>query len=153
MPDQTTTMDVTVWGFPFDIDETLIAADPDEIRTQIAEYERGEREEFDLVVEFPDDFTGEVMRAMAAIPPGETRTYGDLAESIDSSAVAVGQACGRNPVPLVVPCHRVVGADSLGGFSGGGDDGLAAKEALLEHEGALEPRSEWGSLRSDDPMR
>lgn len=146
-------MNVTVWGFPFEIDETLIAAGPEEIRIQIAEYERGERREFDLDVEFPETFTGEVMREMAAIPYGETRTYGEIAEAIDSSPVAVGQACGRNPVPLVVPCHRVVGADSLGGFSGGGENGLAAKEALLEREGALEPRSEWGCLQSDDPKR
>ncbi|MFT4891177.1 MAG: methylated-DNA-[protein]-cysteine S-methyltransferase [Halobacteriales archaeon] len=146
-------MDVTVRGYPFEIDETLIAADPGKIRTQVAEYERGERDQFDLDVEFPDDFTGRVMREMATIPHGETRTYGEIADAIDSSAVAVGQACGRNPVPLVVPCHRVVAADSLGGFSGGGENGLAAKEALLEHEGALEPRSEWGSLRSDDPTR
>lgn len=146
-------MDVTVRGYPFDIDETLIAADPGEIRSQVAEYERGEREAFDLDVEFPDDFTGRVMQAMTAIPYGEIRTYGEIADAIDSSAVAVGQACGRNPVPLVVPCHRVVAADSLGGFSGGGENGLAAKEALLEHEGALDSRSEWGSLPSDDPSR
>ena len=135
-------MDVTVWGYPLEIDETLVAAGPEEIQVQIDEYERGERREFDLTVEFPENFTGEVMRAMAAIPYGETRTYGDLADAIDSSAVAVGQACGRNPVPLVVPCHRVVAADSLGGFSGGGENGLSAKEALLEHEGAIDPTTD-----------
>ncbi|MFQ3294416.1 MAG: methylated-DNA-[protein]-cysteine S-methyltransferase [Halobacteriales archaeon] len=146
-------MDVTVWGYPLEIDEGLVTANRDEIRTQIDEYERGDRDEFDLEVQFPDDFTGRVMRAMAAIPYGETRTYGEIAEAVDSSAVAVGQACGRNPVPVVVPCHRVVAADSLGGFSGGGDRGTAAKAAFLEHEGAIEKRSEWGSLQSDDPRR
>jgi methylated-DNA-[protein]-cysteine S-methyltransferase len=133
-------MDVTVRGYPFEIDADLVAAAPDEIRAQVAEYERGDRDEFDLEVEFPDDFTGEVMGAMAAIPYGETRTYGEIAESIDSSAVAVGQACGRNPVPIVVPCHRVVGVDSLGGFSGGGGRGREAKAALLDHEDALASR-------------
>ena len=83
-------------------------------------------------VDFPASFTGRVMRAMAEIPYGETRTYGDLATVIETSAVAVGGACGRNPLPLVVPCHRVVGAGSLGGFSAAG--GVPAKEALLAHE-------------------
>ncbi|WP_235063395.1 methylated-DNA--[protein]-cysteine S-methyltransferase [Candidatus Halobonum tyrrellensis] len=101
---------------------------------QAAEYADGDRRAFDLRVRFPDGFTGEVMRAMAAIPYGETRTYGDLAAALDSSAVAVGGACGRNPLPLVVPCHRVVGADSLGGFSA--DGGVRLKRALLAHERA-----------------
>jgi methylated-DNA-[protein]-cysteine S-methyltransferase len=73
------------------------------------------------------------MAAMAAIPYGETSTYGDLAQELDTAPVAVGTACSRNPVPLVVPCHRVVGVDSLGGYSAG--DGLALKERLLELEG------------------
>jgi methylated-DNA-[protein]-cysteine S-methyltransferase len=72
------------------------------------------------------------MDAMAAIPYGETRTYGDLAADLDTSPVAVGGACGRNPVPLVVPCHRVVGHDGLGGFSAEG--GVDLKRALLAHE-------------------
>jgi len=74
------------------------------------------------------------MDAMAAIPYGETRTYGELAVELDTAAVAVGQACGRNPVPIVVPCHRVVGANSLGGYSAEG--GPELKERLL----ALEER-------------
>jgi len=77
------------------------------------------------------------MRAMAAIPSGETRTYGDLADSLDTAPVAVGGACGRNPVPLAVPCHRVVGATTLGGFSLDCQRPLAVKRRLLEHEGAL----------------
>jgi len=68
------------------------------------------------------------MEAMAAIPHGETRTYGDLG----TAPAAIGSACGRNPVPVIVPCHRVVGAGSLGGFSAGG--GVEAKRALLDHE-------------------
>jgi methylated-DNA-[protein]-cysteine S-methyltransferase len=121
-----------VLGYAFDLDESRVDASADEIRRQVREYERGDRRDFSLSVDFPDSFTGRVMRAMAAVPYGETRTYGDLARTIDTSAVAVGGACGRNPLPLVVPCHRVVGVDSPGGFSAAG--GVAAKEALLAHE-------------------
>jgi len=72
------------------------------------------------------------MRAMREIPYGETRTYGDLAENLESGAVAVGQACGSNPLPIVVPCHRVVGSDGYGGFSAEG--GVDAKRRLLAFE-------------------
>lgn len=80
-----------------------------------------------------------VWEAMCAIPAGETRTYGELAKSIGSSARAVGGACGANPIPIVVPCHRVVGANgSLGGFMGARQEGfeLSIKRWLLAHEGA-----------------
>ena len=80
-----------------------------------------------------------VWEAMQAIPAGETRTYGELARAIGSSARAVGGACGANPLPLVVPCHRVVGAGgALGGFMGAREEGfeLAIKRWLLAHEGA-----------------
>jgi len=127
-------MNVTYDGVSLELDETLVDATQTEIRRQIAEYERGERREFDLDVSIPDSFTGDVMTAMAEIPYGEVRTYGDLAEVVDSSPVAVGQACGRNPVPIVVPCHRVVGADSLGGFSAGGDENMSLKQSLLTGE-------------------
>ena len=80
-----------------------------------------------------------VWEAMLAIPAGETRTYGELAHSIGSSARAVGGACGANPIPIVVPCHRVVGAGgALGGFMGAREEGfeLSIKRWLLAHEGA-----------------
>jgi methylated-DNA-[protein]-cysteine S-methyltransferase len=125
-------MRVTVFGFAFDLDETLVAVAPDDLRRAVAAYERGERRDVPVPVSYPEGFTGRVMRAMAAIPPGETRSYGTLAGDLDTSAVAVGAACGRNPLPLVVPCHRVVGSDSVGGFSAAG--GVAAKRALLAHE-------------------
>jgi methylated-DNA-[protein]-cysteine S-methyltransferase len=76
---------------------------------------------------------------MQSIPAGETRTYGELAKAIGSSARAVGGACGANPIPLVVPCHRVVGAGgSLGGFMGAREEGfeLMIKRWLLAHEAA-----------------
>lgn len=116
----------------FEVDESLVSRSPAELRRQATEYAAGERATFDLSVDFPDDFTGRVMRAMAAIPYGETRTYGELAAGLETSAVAVGGACGRNPLPLFVPCHRVVGADSLGGYSAAG--GVDCKRRLLDHE-------------------
>jgi len=76
-----------------------------------------------------------VWQAMCAIPRGETRSYGELAAALQSSAQAVGQACGANPIPIVIPCHRVVGKTGLGGFmhhSGG--YALDIKRWLLAHE-------------------
>lgn len=129
-------MDVELWGYAVGIDAEYVDGSEAEIRRQTAEYERGERTDFDLDVRFPDGFTGQVMRAMAAIPAGETRTYGALASDLDTAARAVGGACGRNPAPLVVPCHRVVGADGLVGYSA--DGGLDLKRRLLAHEGAID---------------
>ena len=125
-----------VFGWPLDVDLGHLDLDPDALRRQVAEYVAGERRAFDADVAVPDSFTGRVMRAMLAIPFGETRTYGELAADLDSAPRAVGGACGRNPVPLVVPCHRVVRADGgLGGYSSPG--GVALKRRLLEHEAAV----------------
>jgi methylated-DNA-[protein]-cysteine S-methyltransferase len=131
---------VEVLGGTLTLDAAYLDAPTERVREQAAEYAAGERTAFDVPVSFPDSFTGEVMRAMAAIPYGETRTYGDLARELGTSPIAVGGGCGRNPVPLVVPCHRVVGADGLRGFSS--DGGVDQKRALLEHEGALAPAVE-----------
>ncbi len=80
---------------------------------------------------------------LQTIPPGETRTYGELALSLGSSARAVGQACRANPCPIVIPCHRVVGRNGLGGFSGGRcRRRLAIKRWLLRHEGWSDGRLE-----------
>jgi methylated-DNA-[protein]-cysteine S-methyltransferase len=81
-----------------------------------------------------------VWEAMQRIPAGRTRTYGELAEELRSSARAVGGACGANPLPVVVPCHRVIAAGrAIGGFMGAKTEGfeLGIKRWLLEHEGAL----------------
>jgi methylated-DNA-[protein]-cysteine S-methyltransferase len=81
-----------------------------------------------------------VWEAMQRIPAGATRTYGDLARELGTSARAVGGACGANPIPLVVPCHRVIAAGgAIGGFMGERGEGfeLNIKRWLLEHEGAL----------------
>jgi methylated-DNA-[protein]-cysteine S-methyltransferase len=80
-------------------------------------------------------FESRVWSAMQLIPFGETRSYGDLASAVGSAPRAVGGACGRNPIPIVIPCHRVLARGGLGGYSGAG--GLATKQRLLALEGAL----------------
>ena len=129
-------MKVELWEYAVELDDGYVTDSEAEIRRQAGEFERGERMEFDLDVRFPDDFTGQVMQAMAEIPAGKTRTYGELAGDLDSAPRAIGGACGRNPVPLVVPCHRVVGANGLTGYSA--DGGIDLKHRLLVHEGAIE---------------
>ncbi|MCX7193595.1 MAG: methylated-DNA--[protein]-cysteine S-methyltransferase [Proteobacteria bacterium] len=77
-----------------------------------------------------------VWQAMLAIPRGQTRSYGELATELHSCAQAVGQACGANPIPIIIPCHRVVGRAGLGGFmKSTGDTTLTIKRWLLAHEG------------------
>lgn len=113
-------------------DETPVLA---EARAQLGEYFDGKRQSFDLPLFVSgSDFQRQVCAAMSAIPFGETRTYGDIARDLGVPAQAVGQACGGNPIPVIIPCHRVLGANSLGGFSGEG--GVETKVALLRHEGA-----------------
>jgi methylated-DNA-[protein]-cysteine S-methyltransferase len=82
-------------------------------------------------------FRQRVWRAIAAIEPGTTRSYGDIARDLDSGARAVGQAVGDNPLPIVIPCHRVLAADGgLGGFMHGRTGfSLDIKRWLLRHEG------------------
>lgn len=80
-------------------------------------------------------FQQRVWAALRAIPVGETRRYGDLARQLDSAPRAIGGACRANPIPLVVPCHRVVAARGDGGFMGGVEGtALAVKRWLLQHE-------------------
>ncbi len=82
------------------------------------------------------EFERRVWMALRRIPAGTTVTYGTLAIRLGSSARAVGRACGSNPVPIVIPCHRVVAASGLGGYMGAGERGLAIKRWLLDHERA-----------------
>ena len=89
-------------------------------------------------------FQKRVYAAMQRIPFGGMRSYGELAAELGSAARAVGGACGSNPLPIVIPCHRVVAAGGgLGGFSGGA--GASTKTWLLHHEGAL-PRRQLALL-------
>ena len=95
---------------------------------------------FDLPVDSNGTpFEERVWAAIRGIPAGQVRTYGAIAKSLKSMPRAIGGACGRNPLPLIIPCHRVVAAGGgLGGFMRGRDDlPLAIKRWLLQHEGAL----------------
>lgn len=102
---------------------------------QIDDYIAGDRSDFDIDLDLVGtDFQVEVWHALSAIPYGETRAYGELADELHRSgaARAVGAATGRNPVSIIVPCHRLVASSGkLTGFAGG----LDAKKWLLEHEG------------------
>jgi methylated-DNA-[protein]-cysteine S-methyltransferase len=108
-------------------------------RTQIEEYFRGERERFDCPVDLSrlTGFHRQVLQAAARIPRGSVTTYGSLARALGKprAARAVGRALAANPVPLVIPCHRVIASDgSLGGYSARG--GVQTKLQLLRFEGA-----------------
>jgi methylated-DNA-[protein]-cysteine S-methyltransferase len=84
------------------------------------------------------NFDRQVWRAMLEIPWGRTKTYGEIAAALGGTARNVGTACGRNPIPIIIPCHRVVGADgAMIGYSGGA--GVESKVALLALEGVLLP--------------
>jgi methylated-DNA-[protein]-cysteine S-methyltransferase len=110
-----------------------------EVRRQLAEYFAGERREFDLVLApAGTPFELAVWEELRRIPFGETRSYGEIARTLGRPTAyrAVGRANGANPIPIVVPCHRVIGSDgSLTGFGGG----LDAKSRLLELEGRALP--------------
>ncbi|MEP3296848.1 MAG: methylated-DNA--[protein]-cysteine S-methyltransferase [Pseudoruegeria sp.] len=102
---------------------------------QISAYSNGALEVFDLPLRVNgSEFQQMVCREMKAIPFGETVTYGDIAKRIGAPAQAIGRACGGNPIPVLIPCHRVMGAKGLTGFSGAG--GVETKVALLRHEKA-----------------
>lgn len=115
-------------------------------RTQLAEYLSGERTSFDLpTAASGDPFERRVWAMLREIPFGETATYGELAGRLGDSSLAwaVGQAVGRNPLCIIVPCHRVVGKDGkLTGYAGG----LQRKRFLLGHESlASRAMSEWNA--------
>ena len=104
---------------------------------QLAEYFAARRRCFDLpLAPAGTPFQKRVWRALLRIPFGESRSYGELAAELSSAPRALGQACGQNPITILIPCHRVLGAHgSLGGYSGG--RGLKTKRFLLALEGAL----------------
>ena len=103
---------------------------------QIAAYDAGKLEKFDLFLRVRGtDFQCDVCAEISAIPFGQTVTYGDIAARLGVTAQAVGQACGGNPIPVIIPCHRVMGARGMTGFSGAG--GVETKVALLRHEGGV----------------
>jgi len=141
-------------SFPiFDTDETLAdlaarisprmieaPAQLDEVRRQLDLYFEGKRTEFDLPLDWQlsKDFRQRVLRAIDRIPYGQTRSYREVATSAGNERAvrAAGSACGSNPIPIVVPCHRVLrSGGALGGYGGG----LPMKRALLQLEGVLDP--------------
>jgi methylated-DNA-[protein]-cysteine S-methyltransferase len=130
---------LAVRGASIEPDETV-----QQVIGQLREYFAGQRQSFDVPLDLPrlPPATLAVLQALQTIPYGTTITYADLATRSGTGlpARAIGSIMGANPVPLVIPCHRVVAGDGLGGYSGG-DPGqeLATKRWLLELEGALPP--------------
>lgn len=110
-----------------------------EVARQLEAYLDNPRFRFNVSLDLNGSpFQRRVWRALQQIPVGTVTTYGELARQLDSSARAVGGACRANPVPLFVPCHRVVSAEGLGGFSGESRGyPIETKRWLLVHEGAL----------------
>lgn len=120
------------WGTSGNLIDGPLAA---QFVDEVSAYFAGERRVFTLpLAPRGTAFQQVFYAALCAIPYGETRTYGDLAQDLGVSAQAIGQACGANPIAILIPCHRVLAAQNLGGYSGAG--GIEAKVALLRLEGA-----------------
>ena len=113
-------------------DETPLLA---EAEKQLAAYFSHQLKDFDLpLCPGGGEFQQSVNAAIRTIPYGQTREYGEIAKDLDAMPQPVGNACGGNTIAIIIPCHRVVGASGLGGFSAPG--GVETKIALLKHEGA-----------------
>lgn len=124
------------WGWGRDQDETPVLL---RAKEQLEDYFDGKRGTFDLPLR-PEGsaFYRAVWKIMCEIPAGQVLTYGEISKRLiakhtGANARAVGTACGRNPIPVIIPCHRVIGAAGLGGYSG--DGGTDTKLVLLRHEG------------------
>ncbi|HUD60536.1 MAG TPA: methylated-DNA--[protein]-cysteine S-methyltransferase [Acetobacteraceae bacterium] len=123
------------WGWGRDQDATPLLR---RAREQLHAFFDGELTEFDLpLAPAGTEYRRRVWQALCAIPYGETRSYIDIARVAGGSARSVGQANGSNPIPLIIPCHRVVATTHLGGYSGG--EGLATKRWLLGLEARVQP--------------
>jgi methylated-DNA-[protein]-cysteine S-methyltransferase len=125
------------WGWPPETDEPPSPL-LERARDQLEEYFDGKRHAFDLkLAPHGTAFQQKVWQALATIPFGRARSYGDLARELGTAPRALGGACGRNPIPIIIPCHRVLAGDKkLGGYSG--MDGIDTKRFLLKLEGVLE---------------
>ncbi len=126
------------WGWSsMQGDSPLLRRARDQLDGYFDGYFDGKLNAFDLPLAPPGTaFQRRVWNAMRKIPAGETRSYGDLAKTLKSAPRAIGQACGRNPIPIIIPCHRVLGSHgSPGGYSGAG--GLDTKRDLLRLEGIV----------------
>jgi len=122
------------WGWGMDQVETPLLV---KARKQLDEYFDGTRKSFDLPLNPAGrKFLRHVWAELRRIPYGQTITYGELAVLVDNVPRAMGQACGKNPIAIIIPCHRVMGAnEQLTGYSGAG--GIETKVALLRLEGAI----------------
>ena len=122
------------WGWPAQESETPLLC---EARQQLEAYFERRLTQFDLpLAPMGTPFQRRVWDAIRAIPYGQVSTYGQLALALGSGPRAVGTALGRNPLPILIPCHRVLAAHGgMGGYSGG--DGIDTKRALLSLEGSL----------------
>lgn len=130
------------WGWGRDQAETPVLL---QARAELEEYLDGERRTFTVpLAPRGSAYRRAVWAALCAIPYGETRTYGAIAAVAGGVSRSVGGANGANPIPILIPCHRVVAADGLGGYSGG--EGLATKRRLLQ----LETRAFAGRQESID---
>jgi methylated-DNA-[protein]-cysteine S-methyltransferase len=108
----------------------------EETAKQLAAYFAGTLREFDIPLKPKGEpFQQAVCEAMLKIPYGETTTYGAIAEQLGTYGQPVGKACGGNSIPIIIPCHRVLAADGLGGYSG--DGGVERKIELLKLEGGF----------------
>ncbi|MHB1206834.1 MAG: methylated-DNA--[protein]-cysteine S-methyltransferase [Rhodospirillaceae bacterium] len=119
------------WGWGRDQEPTPVLQ---RAVAQLEDYFDGKLKTFDLPLR-PDGsaFHRAVWRIMLEIPCGQVLTYGEISARLKASARAVGTACGRNPIPVIIPCHRVIGTGGLGGYSG--DGGVDTKVVLLRLEG------------------
>lgn len=108
-----------------------------EVNNQLSEYFHDASFQFHLPIDVQGtDFQKKVWNIMTRIPPGKVMTYGEVAKKLDSSPRAVGNACRANPLPIIIPCHRIVSQSGLGGYGGHtAGDHLAIKNWLLQHEG------------------
>ena len=118
------------WGWGRDQDQTPLLL---QAREQLSAYLDGELDRFDLPLSpTGTPYRRRIWSALQAIPFGSTRTYQELAHQVGGSARSVGQANGANPIPILIPCHRVVARTGLGGYTGG--EGLETKRTLLALE-------------------
>lgn len=127
------------WGWVPDQEESPLLA---EAQRQLDAYFCGDLMTFDLPLNPAGGtaFQHKVWQAMTRIPYGHTRTYSDVADELGSSPRAVGGACGKNPLPILIPCHRIIGRNgSLRGYTG--SDGIDTKKRLLLLEGVTVPCS------------
>jgi methylated-DNA-[protein]-cysteine S-methyltransferase len=127
-------------GITFLVSKSNLKQPPDKFASEVCKQLQAYFERADFQFDLPLKFSGtehqlKVWQAMRDIPKGSVQTYGELAQFIHSSPRAIGQACGNNPIPIVIPCHRVVSKNGLGGFMHRVDNSaLDIKRWLLAHE-------------------